>query len=62
LHRSTAEMGMYKFFDRYWRLIADMPFHAISPERSELVDFLLTGWTNEQERDQILALLHELTN
>jgi len=62
LQRSTAEMGMYKFFLRYWGLTTKLPFKAIPPEQSELVDFLLSGWTNEQERNQLLALLHKFTN
>ncbi len=61
LHRSTAEMGMYKFFLRYWGLVTKSPIGTVTLEQSELVDFLLSGWTNDQERLYILKLLHGLT-
>jgi len=62
LHQSTAEMGIYKFFQRYWGLVTEVPFQDIPPEQSELVDFLLSGWTTDQEREQLLKLFHEFTN
>lgn len=62
LQLSTAEMGIYKFFLRYWGLVTEVPYQTIPLEQSELIDFLLKGWTKDQEQQQLLKLLHELTN
>lgn len=57
---ATAEMGMYKFFRRYWGLATQAPFAETDPERSALVDFLLSGWTDETEQRRLRSLIAAL--
>jgi len=54
---AVAEMGMYKFFLRYWSLITAAEFGADAEGRMELAQFFLEGWTTPEEERQLLQLL-----
>lgn len=54
---AVAEMGMYKFFLRYWSLITAAELGADAEGRMELAQYFLEGWTTPDEQRQLLQLL-----
>ncbi len=54
-HRSIAEMAMYKFFERYWRLLSEERSEEMNSDQQSLIDFLLSGWASDEEARQLLA-------
>jgi glycosyltransferase involved in cell wall biosynthesis len=54
---AVAEMGMYKFFFRYWRLITGLESSADSDGKRELAEFFLDGWATPQQKHWVLELL-----
>ncbi len=54
---AIAEMGIYKFFERYWTLLCEGPPEETSDDQQQLLDFLLSGWTRPGEAKQVKTKL-----